>query len=82
MYSWGYQLECCLQWIRKLLTSSACDSSFVTRILHGNEGDLGLFPAQLLLCATPSISLPSKLGENNAVLPATNLVKIKSATCQ
>lgn len=54
----------------------------MTRILHGNEGDLGLFPAQPLLCATPSIGLPSKLGENNAVLPATNFVKIKSATCQ
>lgn len=82
MYSWGYQLDCSLQWIRRLLTSSACESSFVTRILHGNEGDLGLFPAQLLLCATPSIGLPSKLGENNAALPATNLVKIKSAICQ
>lgn len=41
-----------------------------------------MFPAQTLHCATPSVSLPSKLGENNAGLPAMNLVKIKSATCQ
>lgn len=54
----------------------------MTRILRQNEGDLGLLPAQPLLCATPSVSLPSKPGENNAVLPAVNLVKIKSATFQ